>query len=141
MEARKKRRIMILIIVVCFATAGLLAYSSLSERICDWTTIPANEKVWLLCGGCELSWEMGMREYYEYLAKHQNPLSMEQPGVLCGGCGEEGGYRAEKCGKCGLIFGRGSVAHDFADRCPECGFSGAEESRKDARRAREANDG
>jgi hypothetical protein len=84
---------------------------------------------------------MGMREYYEYLAKHQNPLSMEQPGVLCGGCGEEGGYRAEKCGKCGLIFGRGSVAHDFADRCPECGFSGAEESRKDARRAREANDG
>jgi len=129
---------MILTIVVCFATAGVVGYSELSKRKPKWPPIPANQKVWLLCGECELSWEMGMREYYKYLGKHQNPLSMEPPGVLCGGCGEEGGYRAEKCG---LIFERGSVAHDFADRCPECGFIGAEASRKAARRAREANDG
>ncbi|MHC4911475.1 MAG: hypothetical protein ACYTE5_00525 [Planctomycetota bacterium] len=132
MEARKKNRIMISIIVVCFATVGVMAYSRFSKRKPDWKSIPAHQKVWLLCSECESPWQMGTRAYFEYLAEHQNPLSMEPPGVLCGGCGEEGGYRAEKCGKCGLIFRRGLVPHDFADRCPKCGFSGTEESRRES---------
>jgi ssDNA-binding Zn-finger/Zn-ribbon topoisomerase 1 len=136
MEARTKNRIMILIIVVCLTTASVIAYFSLPVRKQKWETIPENQKVWLLCRECELSWQTGKREFVRYLEEHQNPLLMEPAGVMCSGCGKERGYRAEKCGKCELIFGRGSVPHDFADRCPECGFSATEENRKNAHRAR-----
>ncbi|MHC4684655.1 MAG: hypothetical protein ACYTEW_10145, partial [Planctomycetota bacterium] len=61
-----------------------------------------------------------------------DPMAMVAPPVVCESCGSESVYRAEKCQNpdCAIVFFRGSVPNDFADRCPECGRSGTEESRK-----------
>ncbi len=61
-----------------------------------------------------------------------DPMAMVAPPVVCKKCGEQSVFRAEKCQNpdCGIVFLRGSVPGDFADRCPECGRSETEESRK-----------
>jgi hypothetical protein len=93
---------------------------------------------WVKCSNsdCEHEWEMDRKDYFAYLKEHRDPTSMAAPAVVCPECGKESGYRAEKCDKCGLVFKRGSVPHDFADRCPSCSFSETEDRR---RRAREAS--
>jgi len=93
---------------------------------------------WVKCSNsdCEHGWQMDRTDYFVYLKEHQDPASMEPPAIVCPECGKESGFRAEKCDKCGLVFKRGSVPHDFADRCPSCSFSETEDRR---RRAREAS--
>lgn len=92
---------------------------------------------WVKCtnSDCEHEWQMDRGDYFGYLEEHQDPTSMAAPAIVCPECGKESGFRAEKCNKCGLVFKRGSVPHDFADKCPSCSFSELEDRR---RRAREA---
>lgn len=92
---------------------------------------------WIKCSNadCKHEWQLDRTDYFVYLKEHQDPASMEPPAIVCPKCGKESGFRAEKCNKCGLVFKRGSVPHDFADRCPSCNFSELEDRR---RRAREA---
>lgn len=92
---------------------------------------------WVKCtnADCEHEWQMDRGDYFVYLKEHQDPASMALPAIVCPECGKESGFRAEKCNKCGLVFKRGSVPHDFADKCPSCNFSELEDRR---RRAREA---
>ena len=91
---------------------------------------------WVMCTNpdCEHKWQMDRKDYIMYLKENQDPMSMMAPAIVCPSCGEEGGYRAEKCEKCGLIFIRGSVPQDFADRCPECSHSKTEKLRKETRK-------
>lgn len=129
----KKKRIQVAIIVVCLsATIMVIAYHLTGGPIGDtWE----KGDVWLLlCRKCRESWQMRRRDYFKYLAKHEDPNLLLPPGVVCPDCGEDGGYRAEKCGKCELIFIRGTAQNDFADRCPECGYSKTERLRKEARK-------
>jgi hypothetical protein len=72
--------------------------------------------------------------WYRYLRGHKAPKELGPPGIVCAKCSEASGYRAVKCEKCELIFIRGTVPHDYADRCPECGHSKTEVLRKEARK-------
>jgi predicted Zn finger-like uncharacterized protein len=93
------------------------------------------EMYWIKCRNpeCENEWQMDKKDYFLYLRESQDPMSMMAPAIVCSSCGKGSGYRAEKCEKCKLVFERGSVPNDFADRCPECSFSKTEERRKEAR--------
>jgi DNA-directed RNA polymerase subunit RPC12/RpoP len=90
---------------------------------------------WVKCTNpkCEHEWQMDRKDYFMYLRDHQNPMVLAAPAVACPKCSEASGYRSEKCEKCGTMFLRGSVPHDFADRCPECGHSRTEVLRREAR--------
>ena len=128
MQESKKKLIRVVTIVVCLGTAAIITYFNVRIK-----PPQVQGDVWLLCRNCRASWQMSKDDYFKYSKEHQDPNSMLAPGVVCSGCGKDSAYRAEKCGKCGLIFERSSVAHDFADRCPKCGHSSLEAKRKVAR--------
>lgn len=136
MEEGKKKTIMIVVIVACLVAAGIITYATRSGSTGGIESIRrGTETVWVKCRNpdCEHTWQMDRRDYFEYLRDHHDPMSMTAPAIVCPNCGEESGYRAEKCENCGLIFERGSVVGDFPDRCPKCGHSKTEEARKKAR--------
>jgi ribosomal protein L40E len=135
MEEGKKKMIMIGIIVACFVAAGIIFFATRSRGpgggIEDIKRGQA--MYWMKCRNpeCENTWQMDMKDYFEYIEKHR--VGMTVPGVLCPKCNKETGYRAEKCENCGFIFERGSVPGDVPDRCPKCGHSAMEDLRKRAR--------
>ena len=136
MEASKKKPIMIGVIVACLALAGIITYTTRSGETGGITSLKRGQEMFLLkCRnpGCEHEHQMDMKDYFVYMKEHQDPMSMTAPAIVCPECGEESGYRAVKCEKCGLVFERGTVPNDFVDRCPECKYSKTEESRKKAR--------
>ncbi|MHC4172191.1 MAG: DUF4190 domain-containing protein [Planctomycetota bacterium] len=96
--------------------------------------ISPKEMMWVKCNNseCKAEYEMGKQAYFKYIQENIDPMAMVAPPVVCESCGSESVYRAEKCQNpdCAIVFFRGSVPNDFADRCPECGRSGTEESRK-----------
>jgi len=94
-------------------------------------------KYWVKCvnSECGHMWQMDRKDYFQYLRQHQDPMSLAAPAIVCPTCSRESGYRAEKCQNCGLVFVRGGIPHDFADRCPQCGRSKTEDDRKASRKA------
>jgi hypothetical protein len=94
-------------------------------------------KYWVKCvdAKCGHMWQMDRKDYFQYLREHQDPMSLAAPAIVCPKCSKESGYRAEKCENCGLVFVRGGIPHDFADRCPQCGRSKTEDDRKASREA------
>ncbi|MCJ7692109.1 MAG: hypothetical protein MUO22_01675 [Sedimentisphaerales bacterium] len=136
MEEEKKKLILTIIIVVCFGVAAVVTLKNLKKGPGTLESIKHGEEMyWIKCRNpeCENEWQMDKKDYFVYLRENQDPMSMMAPAIVCTGCGEEGGYRAEKCEKCGLVFERGAVPNDFADRCPECSFSKTEQRRKETR--------
>ena len=117
-------------------------YSVQSNHFSGIEEIPSGEMVWVKCldPNCGAEYQMRKRDYFQYLVNHQDPMSIMAPAIVCNRCGNESVYRAEKCAKCGLVFRRSSIPHDFADRCPECGFSSTEDMRKKARQRRALHD-
>lgn len=91
---------------------------------------------WVMCTNpdCENKWQMDRKDYFIYLREHQDPMELAPRGIVCSKCDEASGYRAIKCEKCELIFIRGTVAHDYADRCPECGHSETGALRREAKK-------
>jgi len=135
MEVSKKKPIMIGVIVMCLVLAVVITLATRREESGLDSLKYGEEMYWIKCRSpkCEHAWQMDRKDYFKYLQDHQDPMSMAAPAIVCPECGEESGYRAEKCPKCGLVFERGSVPHDFADRCPECDYSKTEEERKKAK--------
>ena len=134
MEEGKKKPIMIGVIVACLALAALITFSRRGGSGGGIKDISDEEMVWVKCNNpnCKAEYEMGMKAYFEYIQENMDPMAMVAPPVVCKSCGEKSVFRAEKCQNpdCGIVFFRGSVPNDFADRCPECGRSETEESRK-----------
>ena len=136
MEDSKKKPIMIGVIVACLVLAGIITYATRSKEEGGIASLKRGQEMFLIkCRNpdCEHEWQMDMKDYFVYMKEHQDPMSMTAPAIVCPECGEESGYRAVKCEKCGLVFERGTVPNDFVDRCPECKYSKTEESRKKAR--------
>jgi len=134
MEESKKKPIMIGVIVVCLALAGLITYLRYSGGSGGVAGISPAEMIWVKCSNkaCNAEYQMGKRDYYQYIKERANPLSQAAPPLVCKKCSQESIYRAEKCGnpQCGIVFFVDSVPGDFSDRCPKCKRSETEESRK-----------
>ena len=133
MEESKKKPIMIAVIVVCLGVAGAVTYVTRSGDK-GINSIAPDKTTWVICRApdCEASYEMNLREYFEYLEEHGDPRSPIPPALICEKCGQESVYRAIKCAKCDLVFERGTVERTFADQCPKCGYSQIREDRKAA---------
>lgn len=150
MTSDKKKLVMLGTIVVCFGLAvAITAYHRHKQgsRPRGIESIKRGDMIWVKCDNaeCGAEYQMDKRDYFEYL--EANPPTAEQflammtdpnlkaaTALVCKDCEQKSVYRGEKCEKCGLVFMRGTVRHDFADRCPECEYSKTEASRKKARR-------
>jgi predicted RNA-binding Zn-ribbon protein involved in translation (DUF1610 family) len=133
MEEGKKKTIMVAVIMACLVVAGIITYATRSGNSAGVDSLKAGATTWMKCRNpkCENEWQMNTKDFFDYVEKHHKVGSMAVTPVACPKCGEESGYRAEKCGKCGLVFEQGSVPNDFPDRCPKCGFSKIAESTKE----------
>lgn len=91
----------------------------------DVRGIERSRMIWVKCKNpdCEVVYQIDKKDYFKYVQEHRNALSLSAPSLVCEKCGEESVYRAVRCQKCGLIFSIGSVAGDFSDKCPQCGYS------------------
>ena len=134
MEEGKKKAVMIGIIVACLGLTALRIIGRSGGGGGGIADISPEEMMWVKCNNpdCKAEYEMGKQAYFKYVEEHIDPMAMVAPPVVCEECGKESVFRAEKCqnSDCGIVFFRGSVPNDFADRCPECGRSETEESRK-----------
>ncbi len=105
-----------------------------SPRSRGINSISPEETIWVKCNkpDCKAAYQMGKRAYFKYIEEHADPMSPSAPALVCKKCGKESIYRAVKClnAACGIVFFRGAVPNDYADRCPECGRSETEEIRK-----------
>jgi len=139
MEESKKKVIMTGIIVVCFGLAAVMAYKyTIKPKLGGGTGEFKGQLMWVKCGNpdCETEYQMDKEGYFDALAelRRKNPVQLQVSPLVCEKCGEESVYRAEKCGKCGVVFFRGAAGRgEFSDKCPECGYSKQEEVRKEAR--------
>jgi hypothetical protein len=133
MEESKKKPIMIGAIVVCLVVAGVVTIKTRRPKGSDLRPF-ADKSTWVLCRNpeCKASYEMNLKEYFEFIEANQDPRSLAAPPLTCTECGEPSVYRAVKCGNadCGFVFERGAVVGDFADRCPKCKYSQTELDRK-----------
>jgi hypothetical protein len=149
MTSDKRKLVMLGVVVVCFSLAvGITVYRRHKEGSgpTGIESIKRGEMIWVKCDNeeCEAEYQMDKREYFEYLQDHpptpeQFAAMMSDPNVrgatplVCNKCKQESVFRGEKCDKCGIVFIRGTVRHDFADRCPECDYSKTETQRREAR--------
>lgn len=131
MDEGKKRQLMIGVTVVCLGLATAIAYMSRSGRS-GLDSVPRGQMIWVKCGkaDCGAEYQIDNKDYWEYIEEHRNPMSLSIPALVCRDCESKSVFRAVKCEKCGLIFFHGTVRGNFADTCPECGFSRMEEQRK-----------
>ena len=134
MEDSRKKPIMIGVIVVCLAGAGLITFMRRSGGGGGVDDIPDDEMTWVKCKNseCEAEYQIGLKAYHKYMQAHAEPMARSVPAMPCEKCSKNSVFIAEKCGNpdCGIVFFRNSVPNDFADRCPECKRSETEEIRK-----------
>ena len=128
-----KKTIQILIIIVCFIVAGVLAYTFIFSS--GGPQISSDVMTWVKCNNpaCGAEYEMGKRKYYEDVEEkaRANPLAPTAPPLTCQKCGKNSIYHAIKCENCGNVFIEGiSGASELSDRCPKCKHSAIEDSRK-----------
>jgi hypothetical protein len=135
MEDSVKKPIMIVVIVVCLAGAGLLLFKGGPEG--GVSSIPKGEMKWVKCNNkaCNAEYETSARKYFEEFGANVNPNPMVQRpvAVTCEKCGERSVFAAFKCSNadCGKVFIEGSAGqNDFNDRCPVCGRSEVEDRGK-----------
>jgi len=146
MEESKKKPIMIGVIVVCLAVAGIITYSRYSGGGGGIESISEKEMIWVKCRNpsCVAEYQMSKKAYHKYIKEHPNPNPMMPiaPPLICEKCGEPSIFEAIKCANpdCGIVFFKGSVPADHADRCPKCKQSATEESREKRKAAREAGE-
>ena len=133
MDESKKKAVMITAIVACLVLAVAITFRN-SGKSGGIGTLDSGEMWWVKCSNpdCGTSYTMDKKEYLETLQERSKEKGAGGSAIalVCQECGEESIYQAVKCKKCGNIFFAGAVRRDFTDRCPECGYSTMEESRK-----------
>lgn len=126
----KKNVVMIIIVVACLALAGAFAIKNFGGG--GGTSVAAQGPQPLLCVNpdCGHIFEMTMEERREIMRERGRQMRRGgPPAFTCPQCSEESAYQANKCTKCSTIF-IADYTGDFADRCPECGYSAIEERRQ-----------
>ncbi len=135
MEDSKKKPVMIGIIVVCLAVAGLVTFMR-GGGPAGIEGLSDADKEWVKCNNpaCKAEYEMGKKTYYRELQENINPNpNAPAPALTCNKCNKRSVYGAIKCANpdCGIVFIEGISGQEYSgDRCPDCGKSEIEESRK-----------
>lgn len=133
-----RNRTYIIVIIVCLGLAGLVLHMTHSKSDGGIENLESGKLIWVKCNNpeCGATYQMDEKEYF--LQTHEkigvHSIALQAPALVCEKCGKESVFKAEKCEKCGKIFFSGVVPNDFADRCPDCGYSKTEAIRK-ARKA------
>lgn len=128
-----KNTVYILIIVASIVAAVVILLVARPASSGGIESITESEQTWVKCTQCGATYQMGKKEYFEQLqekAKASPTRMLATPQLTCRECGKDGILRAVKCEQCGEVFFRNSVPADFADRCPKCGYSKTEATRK-----------
>lgn len=133
MEKSKKKVFMVSIIAVSLILAGFVTFSTMYKNS-SYLNKLKGQTVWLKCQNpeCNHTFEMDMKDYYDYLQNNRSSNVMRASALPCPKCGQMSSYEAIKCDKCGNIFFVDRVKRDYFDRCPKCGFSKEEQQRKEA---------
>lgn len=125
-----KNVILVGVIVVCLAVAGLVVFRGDSDT--GINSIPEDEQVWTLCMACQNAQQMGKRAFLE--ARNEKSAEMIKAGasptaavyLTCEKCGKDAVTEARKCEKCGEVFRKGAIPGDYSDKCPKCKYSPTE---------------
>ena len=137
MDESMKKPFMIAIVVVCFVLAGVITYLTWHREPSGLESLARGEMWWVKCANraCGAEYQMDRVDYFKQLEERgeANPDPERVPRLICQKCGEASVLRAVKCEKCGQIFFYGTVATDFADRCPKCRYSKEEAMREQVR--------
>ncbi len=133
MEEGQKKIVMIVVVVVCLALAGALAFRNFGGG--GTTSVTAQGAQPMLCVNpdCGHIFEMSTEERREIMRARGRQMRRGGPSAFtCPQCSEESGYQATKCSKCSSVFIPDYTSGDFADRCPnpDCGYSAIEERKK-----------
>ncbi|AQQ70996.1 hypothetical protein SMSP2_01360 [Limihaloglobus sulfuriphilus] len=130
MDFMKKKWVMTVIIIGCFAVSGVIYYHN--NKTIDVFSSMEGKTMWMLCcnSKCRASFEIPQKDYFEFQKENSNPASLGAAPMICEKCKEKSAFAAEKCPECGNVFLPNSITGDFADRCPECKYSQTQESRK-----------
>ncbi len=129
----KKNVIMIVIVVVCLVLAGAFAIKNFGGGGDTSTSAADQGSQSMLCinPDCGHVFEMTIEERRQIMREQGRMMRRGGPPVfICPQCSEESAYQANNCSKCSTIFIRDYSSGDFADRCPECGYSAIEERRQ-----------
>ena len=130
-----KNTVYVIVIVVCIALAVVIFVKTQSGGPGGLESIKRGEELfWIKCNNpkCNAEYQIDKKDFYEQIEQKMraNPMAMQTPPLTCEKCGQASAYRAVKCEKCGIVFFYGRVPNDYADRCPECGYSKTESERK-----------
>jgi len=130
----KKKVVMIVIIVACLGLAAVIAMINFGGGGGGGAPGAPTGPSPMLCVNpdCGHIFEMTQEERRkQMLAKGRGAMARRMaPSFICPKCGEESAYQARKCPKCETVFIPDFGSGDFADRCPECGYSAIEERRE-----------
>ena len=95
MEEGKKKVIMIVVIVVCFATAGIIYYKTHRSESIEAES--GAVMVQLKCSdpNCGHEWQMAMEDYAAYIKEHEGP-TRERPAIACPKCDKKSGLPVDR---------------------------------------------
>lgn len=135
MDEDKKKILMIVVIIICIGLAGGITYWTNRDGAKSGKYVD-NTITTLICTNpqCGQMIEFTAEELRNEIVKI-GASGTNQPGrgplaFTCPHCGKKSCYIAEECPKCGEFFVPKYDGKDFPDRCPKCGYSSTEESRK-----------
>ncbi len=131
MDEDKKKVFMIVLILVLFAVAGAIFWLTSGGR--SGGVAAGSTETWMKCNdaGCGHEFQITYADYNKFLQEQKIPPGlMASPPMKCPKCSKDSCYIAEKCGKCGKIFFRGTApGAKYPDTCPGCGYSEMQERR------------
>lgn len=133
MDVSKKKAFMLSIIAASLILAGFVTYSTMNKSSRHLNKLKG-QTVWLKCQNpeCNHSFEMDMKEYYDYLQNNRSSNVARATALPCPKCSKRSSYEAVKCEHCGNVFLVNRTKRDHFDRCPKCGFSKEEKQRESA---------
>jgi RNA polymerase subunit RPABC4/transcription elongation factor Spt4 len=137
MEDSKKKRIMIGIIVIFIAVAGLITFARRGGWGGSIDAIPDDKMTWVKCANpsCKAEYQMSEKKFLTAMQERLEGNTNERmiQALTCKECGKNSIYQAYKCPSCGTVFVRGVTGSDFPDTCPKCGHSEMEQNWKKRR--------
>ncbi len=129
MEEGPKKVLMIVLVVVFLAAAGIITWKTRSG---GGSALRGSTLIWVKCNNpdCGAEYQITQKEYLELIKGNAIPGIANIPAMTCQKCGEKSAFTAIKCEKCDTVFIRGTVEGPYEDKCPKCGYSKMEERRK-----------